>query len=96
LSLDYVTLFSRGMTNDRGLIALAAIFFARGRPFGTAAVAVLFGAATALAVRLPEVTGIAPQLLQLLPYLITLLALVAVGIRTKRAHGRHRTLSFKN
>jgi ABC-type uncharacterized transport system permease subunit len=42
----------------------------------------LFGAATALAVRLPEVTGIAPQLLQLLPYLITLLALVAVGIRT--------------
>jgi ABC-type uncharacterized transport system permease subunit len=56
----------------------------------------LFGAATALAVRLPEVTGIAPQLLQLLPYLITLLALVAVGIRTKRAHGRHRTLSFKN
>jgi ABC-type uncharacterized transport system permease subunit len=82
LSLDYVTLFPRGMTNDRGLIALAAIFFARGRPFGTAAVAVLFGAATALAVRLPEVTGIAPQLLQLLPYLITLLALVAVGIRT--------------
>ena len=94
LSLDYVTLFARGMTDERGLIALAAIFFARGQPFGTAAVAVLFGAATALAVRLPEVTGIAPQLLELVPYLVTLLALVALGIRTKRARGRYRTQSF--
>lgn len=47
LSLDYVSLFARGMTDERGLIALAAIFFARGRPFETTAVAVLFGAVTA-------------------------------------------------
>jgi ABC-type uncharacterized transport system permease subunit len=94
LSLDYVTLFSRGMTNERGLIALAAIFFARGRPFGTAAVAVLFGAATALAVRLPEMTGTAPQLLELVPYAVTLLALIAVGLRSLRSRGRYRTQHF--
>ena len=84
LSLDYVSLFSRQMTNERGLIALAAIFFAKGRPFGTLAVAVLFGLATALSVRLPELTGMAPQLLELLPYAVTVLALVAVGWRTTR------------
>lgn len=95
LSLDYVSLFSRQMTNERGLIALAAIFFARGRPFGTAAVAVLFGAATALSVRLPEMTGAAPQLLELVPYAVTLLALVAVGLRTTRLRGRHRVQHFE-
>ena len=94
LSLDYVSLFSRGMTNERGLIALAAIFFARGRPFGTAAVAILFGVATALSVRLPQMTGAAPQLLEVIPYAVTLLALVAVGVRTTLRRGRHRAQHF--
>jgi simple sugar transport system permease protein len=81
LSLDYVSMFSKQMTSERGLIALAAIFFAKGRPFATAAVAILFGAATALAVRLPSVTNLAPQVLQTIPYLCTVAALIAVGIR---------------
>ena len=33
LSLGYVSLFANQMTNERGLIALAAIFFARGNPY---------------------------------------------------------------
>ena len=70
------------------LIALAAIFFAKGRPFPTAAVALMFGVATALAVRLPEMTGAAPQLLQMIPYVVTVLALVVVGLRAKRAGGQ--------
>ena len=53
LSLAYVTLFSKEMTHERGFIALAAIFFARGNPYFTALVALLFGAATALSVTLP-------------------------------------------
>jgi ABC-type uncharacterized transport system permease subunit len=84
LSLGYVSLFAKQMTNERGLIALAAIFFAKGRPVRTAAVAVLFGLATALSVRLPQVTGAAPQLLQLIPYLVTILAMIVVGIRATR------------
>jgi ABC-type uncharacterized transport system permease subunit len=84
LSLGYVSLFAKQMTNERGLIALAAIFFAKGRPVRTAAVAVLFGLATALSVRLPQVTGAAPQLLQLIPYLVTILAMIVVGVRATR------------
>ena len=89
LSLGYVSLFARQMTDERGLIALAAIFFAKGRPGPTTAVALMFGIATALAVRLPEMTGAAPQLLQLIPYVVTILALVVVGVRANRsgAHG---------
>src|SRR5260370_12302380 len=59
LSLGYVSLFAKQMTNERGLIALAAIFVANGNPYWTAAEGLLFGAATALSVRLTQVTGAA-------------------------------------
>ncbi len=94
LSLGYVSLFAKQMTNDRGLIAIAAIIFARGNPYATAVVAVLFGLATALSIRLPDVTGIAPQLLQLLPYVVTVLALVVVGVRTARNRNQHGSWRF--
>lgn len=94
LSLAYVSLFAKQMTNDRGLIALAAVFFARGNPYLTAAVALLFGTATALSVTLPGMTGLAPQLLQMIPYLVTVLALVLVGWRSTRARNKHRAWRF--
>jgi simple sugar transport system permease protein len=83
------------MTNERGLIALAAIFFANGDPYWTAAVALLFGAATALSVQLPEMTGAAPQLLQLIPYVVTVLALVIVGLRNSRRRNRYGVWRFE-
>jgi simple sugar transport system permease protein len=95
LSLGYVSLFAKQMTNERGLIALAAIFFAKGNPYWTAAVALLFGTATALSVRLPQVTGAAPQLLQLIPYIVTVLALVVVGLRNLRARNRYGAWRFE-
>jgi simple sugar transport system permease protein len=95
LSLGYVSLFAKQMTNERGLIALAAIFFAKGNPYWTAAVALLFGTATALSVRLPQLTGAAPQLLQLIPYVVTVLALIVVGIRTTRLRSRHGAWRFE-
>ncbi|MBV8564131.1 MAG: ABC transporter permease [Methylobacteriaceae bacterium] len=95
LSLGYVSLFAKQMTNERGLIALAAIFFAKGNPYWTAAVALLFGTATALSIRLPQLTGLAPQLLQLIPYVVTVLSLIIVGIRNTRARHRHGVWRFE-
>lgn len=94
LSLGYVSLFAKQMTNERGLIALAAIFFANGNPYWTAGVALLFGAATALSVQLPQITGLAPQLLELIPYLVTVLALVVVGLRNSRNRGQYGAWRF--
>jgi len=94
LSLAYVTLFSKEMTNERGLIALAAIFFARGDPYFATLVSLMFGAATALAVTLPQTTGVAPQLLQMIPYVVTVLALVLVGWRSTRARNKYRAWRF--
>jgi general nucleoside transport system permease protein len=94
LSLAYVSLFANKMTNERGLIALAAIFFARGNPYLTALVAMLFGAATALSVRMSQMSGLAPQLLLLIPYVVTVLALVIVGWRVTRGRSRHGAWRF--
>jgi simple sugar transport system permease protein len=94
LSLAYVSLFANKMTNERGLIALAAIFFARGNPYWTALVAMLFGTATALSVRMSQMSGLAPQLLLLIPYVVTVLALVIVGWRVTKARNRHGAWRF--
>jgi simple sugar transport system permease protein len=58
-------------------------------------VALLFGTATALSVRLPQITGAAPQLLQLIPYVVTILALIVVGIRTSRGRNRYGAWRFE-
>lgn len=94
LSLGYVSLFAKEMTNERGLIAIAAIIFAKGHPYATAVVALLFGAASALSIRLPEVTGLAPQVLQLVPYVVTVLALIVVGLRQRQKRNRQGGWSF--
>jgi ABC-type uncharacterized transport system permease subunit len=78
-SVKFAALRPIEVTNERELIALAAIFSANGNPYWAAAVTLVFGTATALSVRLPRATGAAPQLLQLIPYVVTVLALVAVG-----------------
>jgi len=96
LSLVYVGSFSRDMTADRGLIALAAIFFARGRPWMMVVVALLFGTSQALAIRLQLQAQVAPQLLQVIPYAITILALVVVGIRAKYFHATVKGVTFGN
>jgi len=96
LSLVYVGSFSRDMTADRGLIALAAIFFARGRPLPMLAVALLFGAAQALAIRLQLVAQTAPQLLQVIPYVITMLVLVVVGVRARYFHSAVKGVTFES
>jgi len=94
LSLAYVSLFSRNMTNDRGFIAIAAIIFARGNPWLTALIALLFGFAQSLSIRLPQTTDIAPQLLQVIPYAVTVLGLLIVGWRMTRSRNKYGSWKF--
>jgi ABC-type uncharacterized transport system permease subunit len=70
--------FSDNMTQGRGFIALAAMIFGNWRPFGAWGAALLFGFSTALAFRLPVYSSSAQTLFQVLPYVLTLIAVAGV------------------
>lgn len=66
--------FTDGMTGGRGYIALAAMIVGKWNPVGAAAACLMFGAAEALQIRL-QGSGFPSELLQALPYLVTMLVL---------------------
>jgi simple sugar transport system permease protein len=66
--------FTDGMTGGRGYIALAAMIVGKWSPFGAALACLLFGAAEALQITL-QGSAFPNELLQMLPYLVTMLAL---------------------
>jgi ABC-type uncharacterized transport system permease subunit len=66
--------FTDGMTGGRGYIALAAMIVGKWSPLGAAAACLLFGAAEALQITL-QGSGFPSELLQMLPYAVTMLAL---------------------
>jgi simple sugar transport system permease protein len=74
--------FTDNMTAGRGFIALAAMIFGAWRPVGTFAAALLFGFSTALAYRLDVYSAQAATLFQMLPYVLTLIAVAGVVGRT--------------
>jgi ABC-type uncharacterized transport system permease subunit len=66
--------FTDGMTGGRGYIALAAMIVGKWSPIGGALACLLFGAAEALQIAL-QGSGFPNELLQMLPYLVTMLTL---------------------
>ena len=72
--------FSRDMTAGQGFIALAAIIFGKWRPFPAFGACLIFGLLDAIAIRLQgvRVSGLGEvpvQLIQALPYLLTMFLL---------------------
>ena len=79
------------MSGGRGYIALAAMIFGRWKPLGVALACLLFGFTDALQLNLQgHETGIPRELLQMLPYLLTIVTLAGVIGRSRapRALGR--------
>ena len=66
--------FTDNMTGGRGYIAIAAMIVGKWSPVGAAAACLLFGAAEALQITL-QGSAFPTELLQMLPYLVTMLAL---------------------
>jgi simple sugar transport system permease protein len=79
LSLAQNAGFSRDMSAGQGYIALAALIFGKWRPGGAFAACLLFGFLDAVAIRLQGVSlaGVAVpvQLIQALPYILTVILL---------------------
>jgi len=77
LSLGILNSFDVNMTNGRGYIALAAMIFGKWTPVGAFLASLLFGFATALQIAL-QGHGFSSNLLQMLPYALTVLALAGL------------------
>ena len=82
LSLGTLNVFTNGMSADKGFLAYAANRFGQWTPGGSYLAALLFGSMESLRLRL-QALNIAPQLLQMLPYVVTLLTLMFTGKRLR-------------
>jgi general nucleoside transport system permease protein len=83
MTLAQLNMFTENMTAGRGFIALAAVIFGKWHPAGAMLAALLFGTADALQLRLQGLGVNVPyQFLLMLPYLLTIVALVGVVKRT--------------
>lgn len=81
LSVGHLTLFTRNMSNGRGWVAITAALFGLNHPIAVFFTGMFFGFADAFAVRLQTTTDIPPSLVQFLPQVATIVALILVGAR---------------
>jgi len=75
LSIGQNSLFTRNMTAGRGFIALAALIFGKWHPVGAFLACLLFGLADAISIRMQGVVQIPVQVIQIIPYVLTLVVL---------------------
>jgi len=75
LSLGQLNFFVSSMTGGRGFIALAAMILGGWMPFGTLGAGLLFGFTDALQMRLQGTELLAPQIIQAIPYIVTVVVL---------------------
>ncbi len=91
LSVAYRPSWTEGMTEGMGWIAIAIAIFAAWNPLQAIGGAVLFGALFHLSFRLQE--WVSPELLKLMPYAITILALALMaGRKSRRGRGAPEAL----
>jgi len=101
LSIAHNAAFGRDMTAGQGFIALAAIIFGKWRAFPAFGACLIFGLLDSIAIRLqgvriPGVGEVPVQLIQALPYLLTIFLLAgfigravaprAVGVPYEKEH----------
>lgn len=75
LSVDHVNMFVRDMTAGRGFIAVAVNILGRYNPIGALGGGLLFGFADSLQLVIPSAM-IPGQLLQMIPYVVTLFVII--------------------
>ena len=79
LSIGDINMFSKDMVSGRGYIALSMVILGNWKPLWVALGGLVYGFAQSLQFRLQGV-NIPPQLVQMLPYVLTMVVVVAAGI----------------
>jgi ABC-type uncharacterized transport system permease subunit len=86
LSIALTLTWAEGMTAGRGFIAIALVIFSRWNPLWAIAGALLFGGAEALQLQLQAAgADVSPFLMNMIPYLLTLLVLIVWGMNRQSA-----------
>jgi simple sugar transport system permease protein len=86
LSIAYTMTWAEYMTAGRGFIAIALVIFSRWNPLQAIAGALIFSGAVAFQLLLQSSgVGISPLLLDTIPYVITILVLIAWGGNRKHS-----------
>jgi len=83
LSMAYLQFFQSEMAAGRGWIGIAAVWLGNRKPLGVLLAALLFGLADAVANQLGSLK-VPSQLVQMIPYITTVAALVVYAIQQKR------------
>ena len=78
MSMGYVSWFQTNMTAGRGFIGMASAALGGNHPLGGALASLLFGAADAVA-NTASTLNIPSELVRMLPYLVTMIGLVAAA-----------------
>ena len=82
LSIGDINMFSKDMVAGRGYIALSMVILGGWHPVGVAVCGLVYGLAQSLQFRLQTV-NIPPQLVQMLPYVVTILVLIFARSKSK-------------
>jgi simple sugar transport system permease protein len=86
ISVALTRTWAEGMTAGRGFIAIALVIFAKWNPLWAIAGALLFGGAEALQLQLQAAgADVSPFIMNMLPYLLTLLVLTVWGFGRQSA-----------
>ncbi len=92
LSLGYSKMFTESMTNGRGFMGVAAMYFGGANPIFTALGCLLFGFADSVGSRL-QAFGVPSQVVLLMPYVVTVTVLaLSMGIKKARETRRKSSL----
>lgn len=92
LSMVYLSYFSAGMVAGRGFIGIAAEAMGQGQPLMTLLFTLLFGAVDYFAVGAQTVLSFPYELLNTLPYLMTIIALIIFAIYKKYPKAKPNTI----
>ena len=87
LALGNVTMFAEGMSNSRGYVAFACVIFGAANPGKAYLAALMFGFFDALGYRLQEY-NINSNLTSMIPYVITVIMMVYVVVRSQKKRGK--------
>lgn len=95
MSMGYVSFFTKGMVAGRGFIGMAAESMGHGVPGGVLLATLLFSVADALSVQFKMMNLLPSELVQIVPYTITIIAIAVYSYYRMKKEEKQQSLAEK-